>query len=183
VAGAIDLLVVPGALSRSDPTSSFARHRGSDRLWTRCRVSQPVPAAALGAARACVAARFARYQFSDAVRAPGRDKSEILRLTAPSSRVNCRNSAQLSCCSQASATILPSLPAPTAIGLENPLDRFTVQEGFPFLQPGVTPVAAPAVLSQRFPALHWRSLAQHYSSHRIEMQIAVHLQQNIFRPR
>ena len=40
------------------------------------------------------------------------------------------------------ATILPSLPAPTGIGLEGPLNRFTVQERFPFLQPGVSPVAA-----------------------------------------
>jgi hypothetical protein len=37
---------------------------------------------------------------------------------------------------------------------------------------GRNPVTAPAVLSQTFPALHWRSLAQHYSAHRIEMQIA-----------
>src|SRR5271165_1004035 len=77
-------------------------------------------------------------------------------------------------------TILPSLPAPTAIGLEDSSDRFTVQERFHFLQPGVTPVAAPAALSQTFPALNWRSLAQRYSSHRIEMQISAHLQQIFF---
>ena len=41
-------------------------------------------------------------------------------------------------------TILQSLPAPTRIGLEDPLNRFTVEEPFHFLQPGVTPVAAPA---------------------------------------
>jgi hypothetical protein len=70
------------------------------------------------------------------------------------------------------ATILPSLPAPTAIGLEDALNRFTVQERFHFLQPGVTPVAAPTVLSQTFPPLNRRSLAQHHSAYRIEMQIS-----------
>jgi hypothetical protein len=52
------------------------------------------------------------------------------------------------------ATILPSLPAPAGLGLENPLNRLDVQERFPFLQAGATPVAAPTVLSQTFPALH-----------------------------
>src|SRR6202011_3821928 len=61
-----------------------------------------------------------------------------------------------------------------------PLGSVHVQEGLHFLQPGVTPVAAPAVLSQTFPALNWRSLAQHHSAHRIEMQIAAHLHQIFF---
>ena len=78
------------------------------------------------------------------------------------------------------ATILTILPAPTGVGLEDPFNRLTVQERFPFFQPGVTPVAALAVLSQAFPALHWRSLAQHHSAHRIEMQIAAHFQQIFF---
>src|ERR1700737_3185310 len=78
------------------------------------------------------------------------------------------------------ATILPSLPAPTAIGLEDPLNRFTVQERFHFLQPGVTPVAAPTVLSQTFPALNRRSPAQHHSAYRIEMQISAYFQQIFF---
>ena len=36
--------------------------------------------------------------------------------------------------------------------------RASEPQGFHFLQPGVTPVAAPTVLSQTFPALTWRSL-------------------------
>ena len=40
-----------------------------------------------------------------------------------------------------------SLPAASPIGLQDPLNRFTVEEPFHFLQPGLTPVAAPAVLS------------------------------------
>src|ERR1700738_2789725 len=42
-------------LSRSDPTSSCARRRGSDRLWTRCRASELPPATAWEVTPACAA--------------------------------------------------------------------------------------------------------------------------------
>src|ERR1700738_3964174 len=52
------------------------------------------------------------------------------------------------------ATILPSLPAPTGIGLEDPLNRFTVEKRYHFSPIRRNPVAAPTVLSQMKMILH-----------------------------
>jgi hypothetical protein len=49
-------------------------------------------------------ATLARYQFSDAVSAPGRDRSAIACSRSPSPRLNVRSQAQSSCWMVASAT-------------------------------------------------------------------------------